>query len=241
MTASPSVRRAVIEDLDALQDVYRLASLSNEHDRPNLLAHPELLDLDPAGVREARTLAAVDRGTVVGFATFALRAEHLELEALFVEPDHRRRGHAMRLVEAVVETARRAGVTRVEVTANDHASAFYDAAGFVEVGRVETRFGPAPRKHLAVHLRQSVPVPITARAVDPRDQTWEEWDPAYRVYFWDARAACEEWELTGRDASEALTWAQDSADGRTFTLYAVVNAPSGLGLVRLAGTDPTRT
>ncbi|MEQ1786692.1 MAG: GNAT family N-acetyltransferase [Acidimicrobiales bacterium] len=150
MTDSPSVRLAVIEDLDALGYVYRLASLSNDHDRPNLLAHPELLDLDPAGVREGRTLAAVDRGAVVGFATFSLHAEHLELEALFVEPDHQRRGHAKRLVDAVVETARRAGVTRVEVTANDHASGFYDAAGFVAVGTVETRFGPAPRKHLPV-------------------------------------------------------------------------------------------
>lgn len=150
MTDSPSVRLAVIEDLDALREVYRLASLSNEHDRPNLLAHPELLDLDPAGVREGRTLAAVDRGSVVGFATFSLHVEHLELEALFVAPDQRRRGHATRLVDAVVETARRADTTRVEVTANDHASAFYDAAGFVPVGTVETRFGPAPRKHLAV-------------------------------------------------------------------------------------------
>ena len=50
----------------------------------------------------------------------------------------------------VVDTARRAGVARVEVTANDHASAFYDAAGFVQVGMVELLFGPVPRKHLAV-------------------------------------------------------------------------------------------
>ena len=147
---SPSVRLAVIEDLDALQHVYREASLANEHDRPNLLANPELLDLDPAGVREGRTFAAVDQGAVVGFATFSHHPEHIELEALFVHLDRRRRGHAMRLVAAVADTARRAGVARVEVTANDHASAFYDAAGFVQVGMVETRFGPAPRQHLEV-------------------------------------------------------------------------------------------
>lgn len=146
----PSVRLAIIGDLDALQDVYRHASLSNERDRPNLLAHPELLELDPAGVNEGRTIAAIDQGTVVGFATFLRYPEHVELEALFVDPIHRRRGHAMRLVEAVVDTARRLGVARVEVTANDHASAFYDAAGFVQVGMVELLFGPVPRKHLAV-------------------------------------------------------------------------------------------
>lgn len=148
--ALPSVRRAVIGDLDALQDVYRHASLSNEHDRPNLLAHPELLDLDSAGVHEDRTIAAIDQGAVVGFATFSHHPEHVELEALFVDPNHRRRGHALRLLDVVVDTARTAGVARVEVTANGHASAFYDAAGFLEVGTVDLLFGPAPRKHLAV-------------------------------------------------------------------------------------------
>ena len=147
---APSVRLAVLEDLDALQDVYRRASLSNEHDRPNLLAHPELLNLDPAGVHEGRTIAAVDQGAVVGFATCSHHPEHVELEALFVDPDHRRRGHAMRLVDEVVDGARRAGAARVEVTANEHASAFYDTAGFVRVGVVELLFGPVPRRHLAV-------------------------------------------------------------------------------------------
>ncbi len=144
------MRRAVVGDLDTLRQVYRRASLSNEDDRADLLGHPELLDLDPAGVREGRTIAAIDGGTVVGFATVSQQPEHVELEALFVDPDHWRRGHAQRLVDAVVDTARRAGVARVEVTANDHASAFYVAAGFVQVGTVETVFRPAPRMHLAV-------------------------------------------------------------------------------------------
>ena len=142
-----SVRLAVVDDLDALRGVYQDASLSNEHDRPNLLGHPELLDLDPAGVREGRTFAAIDDGVVVGFATYAPHPTHVELEALFVDPGHRRRGHAMRLMDMVVETARRAGVARVEVTANEHAGDFYDAAGFVQVGMVETLFGPVPRMH----------------------------------------------------------------------------------------------
>ena len=147
---APSVRLAVPEDLDALQAVYRDASLSNEHDRPNLLAHPDLLDLDPAGVHEGRTIVATDRGLVVGFATYAQHPTHLELEALFVDPDHRRRGHAMRLLDTVVDTARRMGVARVEVAANEHAAAFYDAAGFVQVGVEERLFGPVPRMHRAV-------------------------------------------------------------------------------------------
>jgi len=144
------VRLATVDDFDVLQDIYRRASLSNEHDRPNLLAHPDLLEPDRAGPREGRTIAAVTDTRLVGFATVAHHADYVELEALFVDPDHRRHGHAMRLMDAVVDRARLAGAKRVEVTANDHAREFYDAAGFVQVGTAETLFGPVPRKHLAL-------------------------------------------------------------------------------------------
>lgn len=90
-------------------------------------------------------------------------------------------------------------------------------------------------------IGQCVHVVPSARQIDPRDQTWEEDHPAYRVYFWDSNSACDEWELEGCDVEAALRWAQDSASGRTFTLYATVaDAPGELGLIRLSGTDPTR-
>jgi hypothetical protein len=84
-------------------------------------------------------------------------------------------------------------------------------------------------------------VALTARQVDPRDETWEVYDPAYRVYFWDTNSASDEWELTGCDVEAALRWAHHAADGRTFTLYATVQTPGELGLIRLTGTDPTRS
>jgi hypothetical protein len=39
-------------------------------------------------------------------------------------------------------------VRRVEVTANQHALAFYKEGGFVADHEVDTRFGPAPRMRL---------------------------------------------------------------------------------------------
>jgi hypothetical protein len=41
-------------------------------------------------------------------------------------------------------------VTRVEVSANDHALAFYEAVGFVQIGMVDTVLRPVPRMHLVV-------------------------------------------------------------------------------------------
>jgi hypothetical protein len=77
--------------------------------------------------------------------------------------------------------------------------------------------------------------------VDPRDETWEVDLPLYRVYFWDAEARSDEYELSGaEDVAEIIRWAESDSDGRSFTVYACVPG-DGVGLVRVAGTDPTRS
>ena len=133
-----------------LRDVYRRASLSNDGDRPFLTANPHLLELSDRSWGEGRTIAATCDGKVVGFATITVAAGYAELDALFVDPDHRREGHATRLMEAVVDTASRAGVGRIEVSANEHAQAFYEEVGFEQVGMVDTLDRPVPRMHLAI-------------------------------------------------------------------------------------------
>jgi GNAT superfamily N-acetyltransferase len=141
------VRMATLDDLDALREVYRRASMSNESDRAFLLANLELSDRSWG---EGRTIVSTAGGEVVGFATITVAAAHLELDALFVDPDHRRSGHATRLMDAVVDTARRTGVGRIEVSANEHARAFYEGAGFEQVGMADTLGQPVPRMHLAI-------------------------------------------------------------------------------------------
>jgi hypothetical protein len=81
------------------------------------------------------------------------------------------------------------------------------------------------------------------RRVDPRTVDWEDYQPAYRVYFWSADVASDEYELIGAsDVGEVLQWADEQRHGRTYTVYAVVsNSGDGLGTVRLHGDDPTRT
>ena len=139
--AEPLIRAAAPEDTAALRDLFRRSSLSNEGDRASLLAHPEALEL--SGL-EAGTRVAVVDGRIVGFATLLSG----ELEDLFVDPGWMRRGIGRALVLDAVALARERGLERIEVTANDHALAFYEDVGFVLDGTVETAFGRGSRMHL---------------------------------------------------------------------------------------------
>lgn len=86
---------------------------------------------------------------------------------------------------------------------------------------------------------------MSVRPVDPRDQRWEVDSPVFRVYFWEHTAfrgdVSYEYEITGADVGEVLRWAEDEAGDRTFVLYVChTNERGELGLILLAGTDPTR-
>jgi ribosomal protein S18 acetylase RimI-like enzyme len=139
------IRLGTPADLAAASSVYRRASLSNEGDRDNLLAHPEFLILGPEGLAEGRTHVAEQDGTVVGFATWAEADGTVDLEDLFVDPDYRRRGIASELVRRIAEVLRTRGVQRLEVTANPHAMEFYRSAGFTDYGTADTEFGTGAR------------------------------------------------------------------------------------------------
>ena len=142
------IRRADRADLDAIREIFRAASLSNEGDRAALLAHPEVLEFPEDAVVDGRLRVAVDDdGTVLGFAGVTPHADAWELEDLFVDPAHMRRGVATALVRHLVDEA---DVPWIEVTANPHAMAFYRSVGFVDDGVAETKFGPAPRMRLSV-------------------------------------------------------------------------------------------
>jgi GNAT superfamily N-acetyltransferase len=154
----PVIRTAVPADLPELQRVFTAAALSNAGDAPLLLARPEFLVFAGEGIADGRTRVAVtgkeDDCRVLGFATVTSdgdgdgdgdRASAPDLEDLFVDPGWRRRGIARRLILDAVRTARRAGHSRLTVTGNPHALAFYLAVGFVEIDHIATELGSGPR------------------------------------------------------------------------------------------------
>ena len=144
------IRTAVESDLPRLRAVFRDSSWSNEGNRELLVEHPEFLELSADAVREGRTRAAAINGNIVGFASVADATGRLELEDLFVDPAFMRQGVGRALIRDVAEQARRRGVRRVEVDANDHALRFYEEVGFVALERVALDHGTAMRMTLDV-------------------------------------------------------------------------------------------
>jgi GNAT superfamily N-acetyltransferase len=142
------IRPATANDVDALADVYRRSSLSNEGDRPHLVENPEFLVWDAAALNDGGTLLAEIDGQIVGFATISDSGGAVELDDLFTDPDWMRRGVASALVRECASVAYQCGVRRIDVTANGHALAFYESAGFVHDHSVQTKFGPGHRMHL---------------------------------------------------------------------------------------------
>jgi GNAT superfamily N-acetyltransferase len=145
------IRDAEAADGAALRDVFRRASLSNDGDRGNLLANPDVLEFPGAAVNDGRTrVAAAADGRVIGFATALTGGDAIELDDLFVDPGWMGRGVGRALVLDVVAIARDQLAGRIEVTANPHALAFYQKVGFIVDHEVQTRFGPGSRMHLDV-------------------------------------------------------------------------------------------
>lgn len=145
------LRDALTEDLPVLQDVYRRASLSNEHDRDNLLRHPEFLVYSRRACAEARVRVAVGASRVVaGFAATRHIAGHLELVDLFVSPGWVRKGIGSLLIEDAKVYAVANSIARIEVDGNPHALLFYQNVGFIDDGEVQTELGPGHRLHLDV-------------------------------------------------------------------------------------------
>jgi GNAT superfamily N-acetyltransferase len=146
-----TIRDATLGDMPSLRLVYRRSSLSNVEDQPVLLAHPDVLELSDAPVREQRVRAATVGDRIVGFAATLDVDGRTELEALFVDPDWMRRGVGRELITDLVRLAKFRGVDRVVVTAGFPARGFYEEVGFQFDGETATPLGPpALRMHLDI-------------------------------------------------------------------------------------------
>lgn len=140
------IRMAHPDDKLNLVELQRRASLAGYSGEilQRLLEEPDLVDLDEEMLANNEVMVAEIGAKIVGFATIVAHdGNDAELEGLFVEPDHWRRGIGRALVHAIEREAIAWGATRLRVLANPNALDFYKAVGFVVLGEEKMRFGLA--------------------------------------------------------------------------------------------------
>ena len=136
------VRAAVPSEKEELEALQLRASLTNRGDRDALFANPDAMEVSTEQIAGGRVFLAELNGAMVGFAAVEPRADgETELDALFVEPEIRRRGIGRLLVAHSAQAARRNGSAALHVIGNPHAEEFYIACGFKQIGTTQTRFG----------------------------------------------------------------------------------------------------
>ena len=137
-----SIRLARLCEQSTLEALQLRASLMNEADRENLLAHPDAVELPVAHIDAGRVFVAECDGSILGFSVVLSRDDgDAELDGLFVEPSRWRSGIGRRLLDAAAAFARAAGASALHVIGNPHSIGFYHICGFELLGETETRFG----------------------------------------------------------------------------------------------------
>jgi GNAT superfamily N-acetyltransferase len=147
------LRFASASERQALEDLQRRASLVYEVYRPALLANPGAIHLPASQLEEQRARVAEQGGVVLGFSVVLPLGNVCELDGLFVDPGHWRRGIGRALMEDAFALGRAGGAWMMEVTANPQAEGFYARLGFARSGLVTTSFGIASKMRRS--LRQT--------------------------------------------------------------------------------------
>ena len=147
------LRRAGPEDAGALARLALISKAAWGYDaafmaacRAELTVRQESISRDPTYLVEAE-------GRILGFYQLGLDDAVAEIRMMFVAPGALRSGLGRRLWAHLEETARTAGVRRLEVDSDPHAEAFYRAMGMRRVG--EAPSGSIPGRmlpHLAKEL-----------------------------------------------------------------------------------------
>lgn len=143
------LRDAVPGDAAALTDIAMRSKAVWGYSAEFMAACEDELTVTPTDIEgdSIDYFVASENGTVIGYTALDYAsAPHIELEALFVDPDRIGMGVGHRLLEHAVKSARRRGGQSLVIQADPHAVDFYTAAGARVLGTRES--GSVAGRHL---------------------------------------------------------------------------------------------
>ncbi len=130
------IRQARPDEAEVLTDLSIRSKRSNGYNDAFMEACREELTVTPSRMAEGEYWVA-ETDVVCGCVCLAESVEggSGEVHALFIDPDMRRRGVGKLLWLKVVELAKSKGMTKLHLDADPFAVSFYEAMGFVVVGK----------------------------------------------------------------------------------------------------------
>jgi GNAT superfamily N-acetyltransferase len=151
-----AIRRAEPEDAATLTRLALTSKAVWGYDAGFMAACRAELTIRPDSIRRDPTYLVESAGRILGFYQLRLDGAAAEVKMMFVAPEALRAGLGRRLWAHLEDTARAAGVMRLEVDSDPHAEGFYRAMGMRRVG--EAPSGSIPGRmlpHLAKELAPS--------------------------------------------------------------------------------------
>lgn len=109
-----------------------------QHWSPDITITPEYLAHNEVYV-------VADEGMVAGFYALTVAADKVELDHLWIRPEHIGKGLGKDLFVHAMQRAAALGASTVEITADPNAEGFYRKMGAVRVGEVRSELDGEPR------------------------------------------------------------------------------------------------
>ena len=136
---NPTIRRADRTDAAVLTAVAHAAKRHWNYPEAWILEWREQLTVTPTYVDEHRVFVVEVDGTVGGFYALNGNSPVIELDHMWLDPEHIGHGLGRRLVEHCIAEARAGGSRSIEIDSDPHAEAFYAHLGARRIGKT-----PAP-------------------------------------------------------------------------------------------------
>jgi GNAT superfamily N-acetyltransferase len=155
LTGALEIRRARPEEAETLTAMALWSKASWGYDDAFMALCRDELTVGIAAIHAGDVWVAVDGGMIVGLLEVAQEPEGVEVEKLFVSPDHQKEGVGAALWRRAERSALAAGLNTILTDADPNAVGFYRRMGMHIVG--QSRSGSIPGRVLP-RMAKSLPV-----------------------------------------------------------------------------------
>ena len=139
-----TLRKAHESEVQQLSEIAYLAKKHWGYSEQWMALWEDGLVIAPEFITNNNVWVATESKKIVGFAVICIENSMAELEHLWVEPNHMRKGIGERLFKNILDYCRLNGIEKLRIESDPNAQAFYEKMGAELVAYVDSV--PKPKK-----------------------------------------------------------------------------------------------